>query len=277
MTSDVRSHSLSAYDFDLPDDFIARSARPDRDGARLLVLRRATGSVEHHRVRDLPELIDDRFHVVVNDSAVAPGPDGRVAFPRYLAHLAETHPNGVPDFYDTTYARGRGSVAPPSGGLNLTPDVLDGLSAAGAGVSALTLDIGYVTFKRPESEDLRHHHMEGERYRIPPAAAVAIESARAAGRRVLAVGTSATRALEHATAEGSLPATGVRAIADNFIRPGRRLNTVSALLTGMHAPKTTLFMLVCALGGREAVMRAYDEAKRLGYRWYTLGDSMLIL
>ncbi len=320
---------VADYDFHLPEDRIARHPLRDPGQARLLVLERGTGAVRHHRMQDLPWLLEGRTQVVVNDSAVAPSaleldgqrvsfgqdpetlrwevlgpsadvvhplreadatglavPDdaaaallrgGQVTWPRYLAQHADPAGSRVPGWYDTAYARHPGSVAPPSGGLNLTPEILGGLEARGHGVSSLTHHVGAVTFRRPRTVDLRDHEMEGERYFLRGPQAQAIRDAQARGDRILAVGTTTTRTLEHLALQGGLCGGWQTGVADLFITPQHRFQAVDALLTGLHGPGTTLLVLVCAFGGRTAVLDAYREAVARGYRWFTLGDSMLIL
>ncbi len=208
--------------------------------------------------------------------------DGQITLPRYLAHLEDVvraDPSPSPAFYNTVYARVEGSVAPPSGGINLSHGTLGALAGAGVGQSRIVHHVGAVTFRHPTVERLDAHRMEGERFAISQRAAQDIGAAKDAGRRILAVGTTSTRALEYVAATGGLgrPATGRVGVADLFITPEHQFKLVDGLLTGLHAPRTTLFVLVCSLAGRDLVLRAYEEAKARRYRWYTLGDSMLVL
>jgi S-adenosylmethionine:tRNA ribosyltransferase-isomerase len=145
--------------------------------------------------------------------------------------------------------------------------------------STITHHVGHVTFCRPPDDTvLEDHAMEGERFAIPAATIREIEATRASGGRVVSVGTTSTRALGYAALRGGLvPGVDRVGVADLFIQPGHEFAVLDGLLTGLHAPKTTLFVLVSAVDGREAVLEAYRQAVVEGYRWYTLGDSMLIL
>ncbi len=265
------------FDFHLPEAAIARRPLPDRDRARLLVLDRATGDVSHHRVGDLPDLLRPGDRLVLNDSRV-----GAVTWPRYLAHLARAvgDDGPPPDFYNTVYARTDGSLAPPSAGLNLSRATLDRLASRGIGTSPVTHHVGAVTYRHADDHaPLTDHVMEAERFTIPASTAHEIATTKADGGRVVAVGTTTTRALEHAARHGGLDDLGVDRVgtADLFITPGHEFAVLDGLLTGLHAPRTTLFVLICAFAGRAPVLEAYREALAEGYRWYTLGDSMLIL
>jgi S-adenosylmethionine:tRNA ribosyltransferase-isomerase len=177
--------------------------------------------------------------------------------------------------YQTVYARVRGSVAAPTAGLHLTEPLLGALATKGVDRVEVTLHVGYGTFKPVRGEHVEDHAVDPECYTIPAAAAVALNAARDAGRRVVAVGTTTTRALESAGRHGTLAAG--EAVSDLFIRPGHRFTVVGGLLTNFHLPRSSLLMLVCAFAGRERVLAAYAEAVRLGYRFYSYGDAMLVL
>jgi S-adenosylmethionine:tRNA ribosyltransferase-isomerase len=176
--------------------------------------------------------------------------------------------------YQTVYARAPGAVASPTAGLHLTRDLLGALAAAGVRVVTLTLHVGPGTFLPIRTDDLDQHVMAPERADIPAPTLEAIGAARTAGARVVAVGTTTVRALESAFTEGALHA-GPRA-ATLFIRPGHRFRVVDALLTNFHLPRSTLLALVAAFAGWERIRAAYAEAVRLGYRFYSYGDAMLI-
>jgi len=208
--------------------------------------------------------------------------EGAPTLPRYLAHLAdEIAGDPSPAFYNTVYARVSGSVAPPSGGINLSPGTLRRLHEHGIPRSALVHHVGAVTFRHPETNDLGAHAMEGERFAVSQRTAERIVQHRADGRRLLAVGTTTTRALEHIAHHGGLGTPdephGRVGVADLFITPEHRFGLVDGLLTGLHAPRTTLMVLVASVAGRDLLLEAYEQAKALKYRWYTLGDSMLVL
>lgn len=178
-----------------------------------------------------------------------------------------------PERYQTVYAREEGAVAAPTAGLHFTPALLQRLRAQGVQTVTLTLHVGPGTFQPVTAEDVRGHRMDAEHYTITSAAAEAINARRG---RLVAVGTTAVRALETAaTADGRVaPGQGW---TDLFILPGFEFRAVQALVTNFHLPRTTLLMLVCAFAGRELTLRAYGEAIRERYRFYSFGDAMLIL
>jgi len=177
--------------------------------------------------------------------------------------------------YQTVYARERGSVAAPTAGLHFTRGILDELKSRRIEVVELTLHVGYGTFQPIRTETVEEHRMEAERYTIPPEASASIERARARGGRVVAVGTTTVRALESAALEQGNVRAG-SGVTELFIYPGFRFRVADALLTNFHLPRSSLLMLVSALGGVEAVQRAYREAVRERYRFYSYGDCMLV-
>jgi S-adenosylmethionine:tRNA ribosyltransferase-isomerase len=178
--------------------------------------------------------------------------------------------------YQTVYARERGSVAAPTAGLHFTPAILAALDAKGVERLAVTLHVGYGTFKPVRVEDVEAHVVDPERYSIAPDVAARLNAARAEGRRIVAVGTTTVRALESAGRGG--PIAGGPGVADVFLHPGGPpIAHVDALLTNFHLPRSSLLMLVCAFAGRDAVLRAYHEAVAAGYRFYSYGDAMLIV
>jgi S-adenosylmethionine:tRNA ribosyltransferase-isomerase len=181
------------------------------------------------------------------------------------------------DRYQTTYARRRGSVAAPTAGLHLTSQILEALVTRGVEQVAITLHVGYGTFKPIRTEDVSAHTIDAERYEISGDAAASIERARQAGRRIVAVGTTTTRTLEAVAARGGgriVPGSGE---ADLFIAPGHAFQVVGGLLTNFHLPQSSLLVLVCAFAGRELVLDAYRAAIAEGYRFYSYGDAMLVL
>jgi len=177
--------------------------------------------------------------------------------------------------YQTVFASSPGAIAAPTAGLHFTPALLDRLRARGVGVESLTLHVGPGTFLPVRDEDLDKHELRPEAFAIPGRLCQAIARARAEGGRVVAVGTTVTRALEsQATPDGNVaPGTGRCAL---FIRPGHAFRVVDGLITNFHLPRSTLLMLVAAFAGRERVLAAYAEAVRLEYRFYSYGDAMLL-
>ena len=198
---------------------------------------------------------------------------GEVPLPPYI-----TRPGGPTaadrDRYQTVYARAPGAVAAPTAGLHFTPVLLAALADAGIETRMLTLHVGPGTFQPIRSDTLEAHVMAPERYVIPAETAHRVNGARAAGRRIVAVGTTTVRALEAAGAEGRLRAGPGEAAL--FIRPGHRFRMVDALLTNFHLPRSPLLALVAALAGWDHVRAAYDQAVRRRYRFHSFGDAMLI-
>jgi S-adenosylmethionine:tRNA ribosyltransferase-isomerase len=177
--------------------------------------------------------------------------------------------------YQTVFARRWGAVAAPTAGLHFSERVLEALRARGCQVVELTLEVGYGTFQPIRVETVERHRMHAESYEIPAETAEAIAQARAAGRPVLAVGTTVVRALEASAARHGWVAAG-RAEADIFIYPGYEFRVVDQLLTNFHLPRSSLLLLVCALAGREPVLAAYRHAVEANYRFYSYGDCMLL-
>ena len=198
----------------------------------------------------------------------------------HLDNLGETplppyiHESVDPERYQTVYAKTPGSVAAPTAGLHFTPELLERIRAMGVEVRHVTLHVGPGTFK-PVKDDPDKHQMHSEPYEIDAPTAEAINRAKADGRRVIAVGTTVVRTLESAWDAGKLrTGTGETQL---FIRPGFSFNVVDVLLTNFHLPKSTLLMLVSAFAGYELTMGAYKTAVEEQYRFYSLGDAMLIV
>ena len=179
--------------------------------------------------------------------------------------------------YQTVYATHEGAVAAPTAGLHFTPGLIERLKDQGVVFAPLILYVGAGTFRPVRVEEVDRHRMESERYIVPEETALAIKSAKKEGRRVIAIGTTTVRALEHAARGGD--AGDVRAgagAADLFIYPEYRFKIIDALITNFHLPRSTLLMLVSAFAGRESVLAAYREAIFRRYRFYSYGDAMLI-
>ncbi len=345
---------LDAYDYELPRHLIAQEPLANRADARLLVVDRASGSIAHNHVRDLPEILQAGDLLVLNDTKVVPArlvgfrtltgghweglflrvdeqslwrllarsrgkiavgetitlvtesgqdgpqlrvverlPDGvwvvhaetnepalvvlerlgRVPLPPYIHH-GEMRPDDR-QRYQTVYARQPGAVAAPTAGLHFTPDLLRRLESAGIGHCFVTLHVGLDTFRPVTVERLADHKMHSEWGEIDAATSQRIIECRRNGHRVVAVGTTSVRVLESSSSDGLIkPWSGW---TDLFIRPPYTFRAVDALLTNFHLPRTTLLVLVRCLGGDELIQRAYEEAIRLEYRFYSYGDAMLIL
>jgi len=179
--------------------------------------------------------------------------------------------------YQTIYARRRGSVAAPTAGLHLTDEILAELQARGIDRTAVTLHVGYGTFKPVRTDRVENHTVDPEWVEIPEDAAAAIASAKRESRRVVAVGTTTTRALESAALVGGDILRPLREPVHLFIYPGFRYRVVDALLTNFHLPRSSLLMLVCAFAGRDLMLAAYRDAVAHRYRFYSYGDAMLIV
>ncbi len=178
--------------------------------------------------------------------------------------------------YQTVYASAPGAVAAPTAGLHFTPALLDELVAAGHEIARLTLHVGPGTFRPVKTEQPGEHVMDEERYEIPEATARAVNAARAAGRPVVAIGTTVVRALESAARDGGGEVRAGRAATTLFLLPGAEFQVVTDLVTNFHLPRSTLLMLVAAFAGRERALDAYRTAIDAGYRFYSYGDAMLI-
>jgi S-adenosylmethionine:tRNA ribosyltransferase-isomerase len=207
---------------------------------------------------------------------------GRVPLPPYIKRPNARDPAplaGALDDrrrYQTVYAKHRGSVAAPTAGLHLTRSLLRRLRENGVEVYAITLHVGPGTFRPLRSPTVETHTMDAERFWIPPAIARSIEAAKVAGRRLIAVGTTTTRALESAAdLDGRL--RHLEGQTTLFIYPGYRFKVVDGLLTNFHLPRSTPLLLTMALAGRERVVAAYREAIAQRYRFYSYGDAMLLL
>jgi S-adenosylmethionine:tRNA ribosyltransferase-isomerase len=202
---------------------------------------------------------------------------GQVPLPPYIRRSPTLEPPcDDRAAYQTIYATEKGAVAAPTAGLHFTSELLETLKAAGITTVSLTLHVGYGTFLPVRSEDIRSHHMHAESYSIPVQAADKINSARNAGHRVVAVGTTCVRTLEYVSDSAGY----VRAengCCDLFIYPGYRFKAVDAMITNFHLPQSTLLMLVSAFAGRQNVLHAYREAIKRRYRFYSYGDAMLII
>ncbi|SFZ75658.1 tRNA preQ1(34) S-adenosylmethionine ribosyltransferase-isomerase QueA [Chitinimonas taiwanensis] len=196
---------------------------------------------------------------------------GQLPLPPYIEH----RPDGEDaERYQTVFAREPGAVAAPTAGLHFTEAMLATLAEQGIAHARLTLHVGAGTFQPVRVENLAEHRMHHERYRIPPETLAAIAATRAAGGRIVAVGTTSLRALEAACQTGDFAAP--EGDTDIFITPGYSFRAVDALITNFHLPKSTLLMLVSALMGYERMQAAYAHAVAAEYRFFSYGDAMLL-
>ena len=282
---------------DLSWEALVKPAKPARVGRKLILACghltvTVTGQGSHgRRILHLPADVDLR--AILQSYGVMP-------LPPYIKRRAESRvPTASPGWpraetgvggsrqqaagfemdrerYQTVYGHEEGAVAAPTAGLHFTLGLLDRIRQRGVLVHPVTLHVGPGTFLPVRVEDVSRHRMEPERYTIPDSTAQAIQAAKTEGRRVIAVGTTSVRTLEHAAAQDGTVRAGA-AQTDLFITPGFRFRVVDTLLTNFHLPRSTLLMLVSAFAGVDPVRRAYAEAIAHRYRFYSYGDAMLIL
>jgi S-adenosylmethionine:tRNA ribosyltransferase-isomerase len=200
---------------------------------------------------------------------------GQMPLPPYISSRRPTDTDDAAD-YQTMFAEQAGAVAAPTAALHFTPELMEALDAAGIGHEMLTLHVGAGTFLPVKAEKITDHKMHSEWGRIDAATAQRLNSARSAGGRLIAVGTTSLRLIESAAGDDGTvhPFEGDTAI---FITPGYRFKAVDGLLTNFHLPRSTLFMLVASLMGLDVMKAAYDHAIREGYRFYSYGDASLLL
>jgi S-adenosylmethionine:tRNA ribosyltransferase-isomerase len=198
---------------------------------------------------------------------------GEVPLPPYIKRDAPADADR--ERYQTVFARAPGAVAAPTAGLHFTPALLAALEARGIQRASITLHVGPGTFAPLRADDLAGQTLHAERYAISDAAARAIADARAAGRPIVAVGTTVVRTLEAAAAEDGAIKAG-QGTTSIFIQPGHRFRAVDLMLTNFHLPRSSLMILVAAFAGKERILAAYEDAVARAYRFYSYGDAMLI-
>ena len=196
---------------------------------------------------------------------------GEMPLPPYITHKLQDN-----NRYQTVYAKHDGSAAAPTAGLHFTEKLLQEVEDMGVRIAHVTLHVGLGTFRPVKVEDVTDHHMHSEFYIVEESQAALINEVRASGHRVISVGTTSCRTLESAAGEDGLLRAG-SGWTDIFIYPGYRFKLIDALITNFHLPESTLLMLVSALAGKENIMRAYEEAVRERYRFFSFGDAMLII
>ncbi len=195
---------------------------------------------------------------------------GQMPLPPYITHKLEDK-----NRYQTVYARYDGSAAAPTAGLHFTEELFRELEEKGVSVANVTLHVGLGTFRPVKVEDVAEHHMHSEHYFIEPEEAEKINQAKKNGGRIICVGTTSCRTIESA-ADGDGVLRAAEENTEIFIYPGYRFRIMDELITNFHLPESTLLMLVSALAGKEFVLRAYEEAVRKGYRFFSFGDAMYI-
>ena len=357
MKTDSSTSELAAYDYDLPEERIAATPAAERDAARLMVLDRARGTIEHRVVRDLPEFLRTGDALVLNDTRVVPArligirsatggrweglflgctPEGdwkllgqtrgRIQLGEQVTLLPPRDPDSadrlhlvlkargeegmwiarptverdplallerfgtvpLPPYihrdnateadwerYQTLHARRPGAVAAPPAGLHFTPELLARCRERGVETQYVTLHVGIGTFRPITAERLEDHRMHREWCDLPAETADAMQRARAAGGRVVAVGTTTVRTLESAAQAN--PGGAWQGETELFIRPPYPFQAVDAIVTNFHLPRSSLLVMLSAFVGRERLLEAYRVAIEQRYRFYSYGDAMLIV
>ncbi len=195
---------------------------------------------------------------------------GQMPLPPYITHQLKDK-----NRYQTVYAKHDGSAAAPTAGLHFTPELLATLEEKGVKIAHVTLHVGLGTFRPVKVENVTDHHMHSEFYIVEESQAKLINDTKAAGGRIISVGTTSCRTLESAADENGVVRAG-SGWTDIFIYPGYRFKVLDCLITNFHLPESTLLMLVSALAGKEHILNAYETAVRERYRFFSFGDAMLI-
>lgn len=195
---------------------------------------------------------------------------GQMPLPPYITHQLQDK-----NRYQTVYAKHQGSAAAPTAGLHFTPELLQAIEKKGVKLAHVTLHVGLGTFRPVKVEDVTNHHMHSEFYMVEEEQAKLINETKAAGGRVICVGTTSCRTLESATGEDGILHAG-SGWTEIFIYPGYRFKILDALITNFHLPESTLLMLVSALAGKEQMLDVYREAVEERYRFFSFGDAMFI-
>jgi S-adenosylmethionine:tRNA ribosyltransferase-isomerase len=342
---------LSDFDYDLPEELIAKYPIAKRDHSRLLVINRNIKSIEHKHFYDLTNYLNSGDLLIINETMVYPArlwavkdrteaqvevfllrelennlwevmvkparkvrignkltiaegvqcdvidntvSGGRVvrfnsiAQNELYALIDKIGQSPLPPYidrdpipedkirYQTVYARRRGAVAAPTAGLHFTEELIAKIKDKGVKIYPIVLHIGLGTFRPVTVEDLSRHRMDSEYFEVSADTAIAINETKARGKRVIAVGTSVVRTLETVTVSG-FQVSPRKGWTDKFIHPPYDFKMVNALITNFHQPKSTLIMQVAAFAGLELVLKAYHEAIKRRYRFFSYGDAMLIL
>jgi S-adenosylmethionine:tRNA ribosyltransferase-isomerase len=327
---------LAEFDYPLPKELIAQYPLEKREAARLLIVNRKTGAINHGVFKDVADSFCKNDLLVLNDTKVLHcrlmgkkvtggkveillvrrlngttfsclvqpsrtkagekiifssgkvvatlSSRGQISFKQadadviYSFGIVPLPPYIKRDpedldvvYYQTVYAKNEGALASPTAGLHFTPELLQQIQGAGVNLGYVTLHVGLGTFRPVKCENIIEHKMEAEYFLVPDATIAALAKVKANKGRIIAVGTTSLRALE-TYASGRKEGN-----TDLFIYPGYKFALVDCLLTNFHLPMTTLFMLVCAFGGKELMVKAYHEAVEKKYRFYSYGDAMLII
>jgi S-adenosylmethionine:tRNA ribosyltransferase-isomerase len=256
--------------------FLLRESAPSRWRCLMRTSKRVSPGMEIRFGQGLSVRVEERlgaeYVVSLSDPDMARR-IGKVPLPPYIDREPEEADR---QSYQTVYARHEGSVAAPTAGMHFTPELLGEIQALGVKTAFVTLHVGLGTFAPIRTAHVEDHDMHGEDFEVLPEDAAVIDRALEDGRRVVAVGSTVTRVLEHLMAAfGHIEAC--RGSTDLFIREGFRFRATGALLTNFHLPCSTLLVLVCAFAGHDLAMRAYGEAVERRYRFFSYGDAMLII
>jgi S-adenosylmethionine:tRNA ribosyltransferase-isomerase len=254
-------------------EVLAKPGRALRIGAELEFgegrLRGVVTAIIEEGLRQIRFECDDDFDRLIDEI-------GNTPLPPYIKRERREEQRLDEPRYQTVYARERGAIAAPTAGLHFTPRIFDELRARGVKIAEITHHVGYATFQPIRVERVEDHEIASESYEISREAAETINEAKRFGARVVAIGTTTTRAIESASdPDGRV--RGERRATELFIYPGYQFRVVDALLTNFHLPQSSLLMLVAALAGRDLVLNAYRHAVAQKYRFYSYGDCMLII
>ena len=248
----------------------------------MMVVKRETGAREHRHFFDFPNYLKAGDLLVLNNAqADLIEMEGKLVppLPPYIKRKKAVDFTEA-DFerYRTVYASVPGSKAAPTAGFHFSPEMLDKIRAAGVEIRFITLHVSYDTYKPIRTPNILDHPMHGEAYVVPEETAHAVRAAKKEGRRVIAVGTTTVRALESwAKIPPSPPFSKGGLQTKLFISPGYQFQIIDALLTNFHRPRSTVFVMVCALAGRDMIHQVYEEAIHKQYRLFSYGDCMLII
>ena len=328
---------LSDFDYNLPKELIAQYPLKERDSARLMVLSRERGDINHTIFKDITEYLRKGDLIVLNNTKVLPSRligsrltggkveilllnkkdgmifnalvkpnriklnekiifegkkfyavvSGKNEVTFYADNEEEIYKHGVMPlppyikrqaldedniYYQTVYASRNGSIASPTAGLHFTDELISNIKSRGINIAYVTLHVGLGTFKPVKADDISRHRMEPEYFCLPDDTIKFVQDTRLSGGRVVAVGTTSLRVLETYALKGIK--TGE---TDLFIYPGYKFKIADCILTNFHLPRSTLFMLTCAFAGEDFVKKAYQQAIKEKYRFYSYGDAMLII
>jgi S-adenosylmethionine:tRNA ribosyltransferase-isomerase len=250
---------------------LTKASKPPRHGSKIFFPAGLTGTVMDggEGIHTVAFYCSDGFDEALEKA-------GEVPLPPYIRRNGNS-PAACNDreAYQTVYAQKKGAVAAPTAGLHFSPALLTCLERRGVRIVPLTLHVGHGTFLPVRVSDIRQHKMHSEWYELTASTASAVNDAKAEGRRVVAVGTTVVRVLEHRVDNDGRVQAGMGS-CDLFIYPGFRFRAIDAMITNFHLPGSTLLMLVCAFAGREFVLKAYREAVDAQYRFFSYGDATFV-